>query len=102
MKALLNAALAFLEAILSRFSWWEHVKAVLEIAIIASELTPDSGPEKKNAVIDAVIKFFEDREIKLPLPEWLFRILLGLAIDIVINTLNNKYGHDWLSKLKEG
>ncbi len=98
LEKIFNAALGFLEMILGQFDWWVHIRDVIKICILAAELTPDSGPEKKQKVIDAVIRYFDDREIKIPIPEWLFRILLGLAIDIVINTLNKQLGHKWISK----
>lgn len=104
MAAVLNAALGFLELLLGKFDWWLHVKEALLIAIVAAEAVGDDSKEKKQEVVNMILKYLKDRDINVPIWDWLFKLLLGLIVDILIGYLNKNIGKDWAKQLaaKEG
>jgi len=101
MAAVLNAALGFLELVLGRFDWWLHVKEALLIAIVAAEAVGEDSKEKKQQVVDMVVKYLKDRDINVPIWDWLFKLLLGLLVDILIGYLNKNVGKDWAKQFAE-
>lgn len=96
---IIRESLKFLALLFGRFDWWKDVEEALAIAIIAAEAVGDEGKEKRKEVVEMVFKYLEDRNVKLPIPDWLFKLLLGFVIDLLISYLNKKFGKGWIASL---
>jgi hypothetical protein len=80
--------------------WWTKVEEAIIIAILLAELDKESGEEKKNEVIDKIMTLLEDFGYVAKGWAWLYRMALGFAIDIIIEFVNDNYGHDWLQQMQ--
>ncbi len=100
IRGFFEAALALLRIIFGSTAWWSKIEDALIIFIMMAELDHDSGPEKKQEVINKVFKYLKELGIDLK-PVWLWTIIFGFAIDLLINVINEKYGHDWAAILNE-
>lgn len=91
----------WIDKILGKYEWYQNLKKLVVQAVIVAETTGETGSEKRQKAIDGVQEALHVLGIKLPLPDFLEDMLIGLIIDAIVWVLNSKYGHDWLSKVKE-
>lgn len=102
MKELIEKGFGFLDLLLSQIgkcTWWAAVKEAIANVVVIVEAVNQNKTEKKNEALDAIEKQLEDAGIKIPLPDWLLDIILGIAIDAAVNFLNKKFGHSWFELL---
>jgi hypothetical protein len=100
LKVFFETALKLLRIIFGNTTWWSKIEDAFIIFIMLAELDHESGPEKKKEVIEKMYAYLEELGITLR-PKWLWDVILGFAIDLFINIINEKYGHDWASVLNE-
>ena len=85
--------------------WWSKFENIVLSAIGMVEATAEhqetESYQKRNQAIQIVLDALSCVGIHIPLPTWLSRMIIGLAIDAVVNFLNEKFGHDWLDKIPE-
>ena len=91
----------WIDKILGKYEWYQNLKKLVVQAVIVAETTGETGSEKRKKAIDGVQEALRGLGIKLPIPDFLEDVLIGLIIDAIVFVLNSKYGHDWLSKVKE-
>lgn len=100
VKAIFEGVLKVLRAIFGKTEWWQKVEEAIVIAILIAEMEPEDGEEKKREVIDKIYAYLEEFGIVLK-PRWVFDIVLGFAIDMIVNYLNENYGHEWINVIEQ-
>lgn len=91
----------WIDKILGKYEWYRNLKKLVVQAVLVAETTGEPGSEKRKRAIDGVQEALRGLGIKLPIPDFLEDVLIGLIIDAIVFVLNSKYGHDWLNKVKE-
>lgn len=91
----------WIDKILGKYEWYQNLKKLVVQAVIVAETTGETGSEKRQKAIDGVQEALHQMEIKLPLPDFLEDMIIGLIIDAIVFVLNSKFGHDWLNKVKQ-
>lgn len=91
----------WIDKILGKHDWYRNLKKLVVQAVIVAETTGETGSEKRQKAIDGVQEALHQMEIKLPLPDFLEDMIIGLIIDAIVFVLNSKFGHDWLNKVKQ-
>jgi hypothetical protein len=91
----------WIDKILGKHDWYRKLKKLVVQAVIVAETTGETGTEKRQKAIDGVQEALHQMEIKLPLPDFLEDMIIGLIIDAIVFVLNSKFGHDWLNKVKQ-
>ncbi len=85
--------------------WWTKFENIVMTAIgtveATAELQGSEGWDKRSKAIEFVLNASKAVGLNFKLPVWLQKMLIGLAIDALVNFLNEKFGHDWLGKLPE-
>lgn len=91
----------WLDALFSNFEWYVKLKEIVIKVIVFAEATGEDGVSKKQKAIDAVETALRSLGLNIPIPDFLQDILIGLMIDLIVGFLNQKFGHDWIQKVKE-
>lgn len=103
LQEILEKAFAILDLLFGKFEWWKVLKEGIATAVLAVEavfeLSQDEKAKKKNEAILAVKKFLEQHGIAVKIPDWLFTVIVGIGIDVLVAYLNRRFGHDWLKKI---
>lgn len=91
----------WIDKILGNFEWYKNLKKLVVQAVIVAETTGEPGSDKRQKAIDGVQEALHASGIKLPLPDFMEDMIIGLIIDAIVFVLNTMYGHDWLNKIKD-
>lgn len=100
VQAVFEGVLKVLRAIFGKTEWWQKVEEAIVIAILIAEMEPEDGEEKKREVMKKIYAYLEEFGINLK-PRWVFDIVLGFAIDMIVNYLNENYGHEWIDAIEQ-
>ncbi len=103
LKEILDKAFAILDLLFGKHEWWQVLREGVVTAVVAIEasfeLSQGEKAAKKNEAVLAIKKFLEEHGVIIKIPDWLFTIIVGLAIDALVSYLNRQFGHDWLQKV---
>ncbi|HOJ94911.1 MAG TPA: hypothetical protein PK390_06705 [Fervidobacterium nodosum] len=80
--------------------FYQQLKTIVINAVILAEVNQsNSGAERKQAALKAIAEAIKEMGIKITIPESWFNLIVSTLIDVIVATLNNVYGKDWINKL---
>lgn len=100
LKAFFEGVLSVLRYFFKDKEWWTKVEQAVVIAILLAELDKEDGEEKKNEVIEKIMALLEDLGYVAKGWAWLYKMAIGFAIDLIIEFVNDNYGHDWFQQMQ--
>lgn len=108
VMAIIPNALTILDFFLRSFDWWKKTRDIIvegaAQAIVLAELVHEheksSGAIKKKEAAEALSIYLHERGAFTIIPQGILAWILDIGMTAIVSALNEKYGHDWLEKLR--
>lgn len=102
---IVDKALMLFDLIFGFTKWWEPLKTGIKNVVIlieASVQATEEGtlvPDKQKNALMQIKTLLDSKNIKVP--EWVYTIIVPMAINLLVAALNKYLGKNWFMKLDE-
>lgn len=100
---IVDKALMLFDVLFGFTKWWPTLKSAIKAVVVLLEGSVkaiDDGsvvPDKQKNALLQIKTLMDNRGIKIP--EWVYLIIVPMAVNLLVTALNKYLGKEWFGKL---